>query len=80
MSRFYPSVKHIRLTDFKVRVLDSASATAAKVRVLIETSDGERVWSTVGVSTDMIEASWHALTDSFEYKLILDAERRLAGA
>ncbi len=79
LSRFYPSVKHIRLTDFKVRVLDSASATAAKVRVLIETSDGERVWSTVGVSTDMIEASWLALTDSFEYKLILDAERRLSG-
>ena len=79
LSRFYPSVRHIRLTDFKVRVLDSASATAAKVRVLIETSDGERVWSTVGVSADMIEASWRALTDSFEYKLILDAERRLAG-
>lgn len=77
LGRFYPSVKHIRLKDFKVRVLDSKSATAAKVRVLIETSDGEKMWSTVGVSTDLIEASWFALTDSFEYKLIVDAEKRL---
>ena len=76
LGRFYPSVKHIRLKDFKVRVLDSKSATAAKVRVLIETSDGENMWSTVGVSSDLIEASWLALTDSFEYKLILDAEKR----
>jgi 2-isopropylmalate synthase len=66
----------MRLTDFKVRVLDSKSATAATVRVLIESSDGEGAWTTVGVSTDVIEASWIALVDSIEYKLINDIERR----
>jgi 2-isopropylmalate synthase len=67
---FYPSLKHIHLSDFKVRVLDSKDATAAKVRVLIETTDGETSWSTVGVSTDIIDASWLALVDSIEYKLM----------
>lgn len=76
LERFYPSVRQIRLTDFKVRVLDSKSATAAKVRVLIESTDGEAMWSTVGVSSDLIEASWIALVDSFEYKLISDVEKR----
>lgn len=76
LERFYPGVREIRLTDFKVRVLDSKSATAAKVRVLIESTDGEEVWTTVGVSSDLIEASWIALVDSFEYKLILDVEKR----
>ncbi len=76
LERFYPGVRQIRLTDFKVRVLDSKSATAAKVRVLIESTDGEDSWSTVGVSTDLIEASWIALVDSFEYKLIRDVEKR----
>ena len=76
LEKFYPGVKQIRLTDFKVRVLDSKSATAAKVRVLIESTDGEHVWSTVGVSTDLIEASWLALVDSFEFKLITDVEKR----
>lgn len=69
LERFYPAVAGIRLTDYKVRVLDSKSATAAKVRVLIETTDGKDVWSTVGVSSDVMEASWLALVDSFEYKL-----------
>ena len=59
----------MRLTDFKVRVLDSKDATAAKVRVLVESTDGRDVWTTVGVSTDLIEASWIALVDSFEYML-----------
>ncbi|HKL85977.1 MAG TPA: citramalate synthase [Treponemataceae bacterium] len=76
LESFYPGVRQIRLTDFKVRVIDSKSATAAKVRVLIESTDGEEVWSTVGVSTDLIEASWIALVDSFEYKLITDVEKR----
>lgn len=75
LERFYPQVKEIRLTDFKVRVLDSKSATAAKVRVLIESADGEESWTTVGVSTDLIEASWIALVDSFEFKLIRDQEK-----
>ena len=67
--RFYPSIMEMKLTDFKVRVLDSSSATAAKVRVLIESTDGEEFWTTIGVSTDIIEASWKALVDSIEYKL-----------
>uniref|UniRef100_UPI000A4CC0DC alpha-isopropylmalate synthase regulatory domain-containing protein n=1 Tax=Treponema endosymbiont of Eucomonympha sp. TaxID=1580831 RepID=UPI000A4CC0DC len=73
LERFYPSVSRVRLTDYKVRVIDSRSATAAKVRVLIESSDGEESWATVGVSSDIVEASWTALVDSFEYKLLKDA-------
>ena len=69
LERFYPQIKKIKLSDYKVRVLDSATATAAKVRVLIETTDGQDVWTTIGVSTDIIEASWIALVDSIEYKL-----------
>lgn len=71
---FYPSVANTYLTDYKVRVLDSKTATASKVRVLIETSDGIDSWTTVGVSVDIIEASWIALVDSIEYKLIKDIE------
>ncbi|NLU32828.1 MAG: citramalate synthase [Clostridiaceae bacterium] len=74
---FYPELSSVHLTDFKVRVIDSESATAAKVRVLIESTDGETVWSTVGVSTDIIEASWIALVDSIEYKLIKDLEKKI---
>ncbi|MGI6432798.1 MAG: citramalate synthase [Sphaerochaetaceae bacterium] len=70
LENFYPLLAKIYLTDYKVRVLDSVQASAAKVRVLIETSDGEHFWSTVGVSTDIIEASWIALVDSIEYKLM----------
>lgn len=69
LSRFYPSIHEMKLTDFKVRVLDSTAATAARVRVLIESTDGNEVWTTIGVSTDIIEASWKALVDSIEYKL-----------
>lgn len=67
--RFYPCISEMKLTDYKVRVLDSTSATAAKVRVLIESTDGNEVWTTIGVSTDIIDASWKALVDSIEYKL-----------
>lgn len=74
---FYPELSSVHLTDFKVRVIDSESATAAKVRVLIESTDGESVWSTVGVSTDIIEASWIALVDSIEYKLIKDLQKKI---
>lgn len=77
LSRFYPAVNKIRLTDYKVRVLDGKSATASKVRVLIESSDGKNTWTTVGVSCDVMEASWLALCDSFEYKLINDIENHL---
>lgn len=74
LESFYPSLKKVHLTDYKVRVLDSKEATAAKVRVLITSSDGENTWSTVGVSTDVIDASLVALIDSIEVKLIRDLE------
>ncbi len=70
LENFYPLLSTIYLTDFKVRVLDSKQASAAVVRVLIETSDGRYSWSTVGVSTDIIEASWMAIVDAIEYKLM----------
>ena len=76
LERFYPAVSQIRLTDYKVRVLDGKSATASRVRVLIESSDGTDSWTTIGVSCDLMEASWIALVDSFEYKLIKDIEKR----
>ena len=74
---FYPQLSSVYLTDYKVRVLDGGLATASKVRVLIESTDGVRNWTTVGVSTDIIEASWIALVDSIEYKLIKDIEDKI---
>lgn len=73
---FYPSLKKVYLTDYKVRVLDTENTTSAKVRVIIESTDGEKTWSTVGVSSDIIEASLIALTDSIEYKLISDKNNK----
>lgn len=70
---FYPSIKDVRLSDYKVRVLDSNLATAAKVRVIIESSDQHGSWATIGVSTDITEASWMALQDAIEYKLMRDS-------
>lgn len=69
LTTFFPCIRDIRLTDYKVRVLNPKGATDAKVRVLIETSDGQENWSTVGVSENLIEASWQALVDSINYKL-----------
>jgi 2-isopropylmalate synthase len=66
---FYPAIKNMRLIDYKVRVLEQNNTTAAKVRVLIETTDEKTTWTTVGVSNDILEASLIALVDSFEYKL-----------
>jgi 2-isopropylmalate synthase len=74
--RFYPELAKVRLEDFKVRVIDGTAATAAKVRVLIQSTDGQDHWSTVGVSEDIIDASRAALVDSIEYKLIGDIERK----
>ena len=76
LEHFYPAVSQIRLIDYKVRVLDGKSATASRVRVLIESSDGQNTWTTIGVSADVMEASFKALVDSFEYKLIKDVEKR----
>jgi len=75
LERFYPAIKDIKLTDYKVRVLDSDQASAAKVRVLIESTDHRERWTTIGVSTDVIDASWLALVDAVEYKLLRDQER-----
>ena len=66
---FYPQLSKVRLVDYKVRVLTGKAATASRVRVLIESSDGELDWTTTGVSTDIIAASWEALSDSIEYYL-----------
>ena len=73
LEAFYPALGDVRLSDFKVRVIDSKSATAAAVRVLIDSTDGKRIWTTVGASPDIISASWMALEDSMQYKLMIDA-------
>ncbi|MHB8895092.1 MAG: citramalate synthase [Candidatus Geothermincolia bacterium] len=69
IGRSFPALKDIELTDYKVRVLDEKKGTAAVTRVLIETSDGEKTWGTIGVSENIIEASWQALVDSIEFGL-----------
>jgi 2-isopropylmalate synthase len=76
LKHFYPELEQVRLADYKVRVIDGNAATAARVRVLIQSTDGQSIWSTVGVSEDIIDASRAALVDSIEFKLIGDIERR----
>ena len=71
----YPRLAEMHLVDYKVRVVNSRAGTAARVRVVIESRDGEHVWGTVGVSENIIEASWLALVDSFEYKLFKDDDK-----
>jgi 2-isopropylmalate synthase len=68
--KFFPVLEKVQLTDFKVRIIDTGSSTAAKTRVLLESTDGEDVWSTVGVSENIVEASLQALVDSMEYALL----------
>jgi 2-isopropylmalate synthase len=75
LTRFFPDLVQVRLSDYKVRVIDGNDATAAQVRVLIESTDGMSTWTTVGVSADIIDASRAALVDSIEYKLIGDMEK-----
>ncbi|MDP2689927.1 MAG: citramalate synthase, partial [Deltaproteobacteria bacterium] len=75
LERFYPSIGDVKLLDFKVRVLAGMQGTAAKVRVLVESGDGAERWGTVGVSDNVIEASWQALVDSLEYKLFKDKKK-----
>jgi len=69
LRKFYPQISTMHLVDFKVRILEGAEGTAAKVRVLLESRDEQDVWTTIGVSTNVIEASWQALVDSIHYKL-----------
>ncbi len=75
LERHFPNLAEMRLVDYKVRVINSEAATAAGVRVVIESRDEHDVWGTVGVSENIIEASWLALVDSFEYKLCKDETR-----
>ena len=77
LEKFYPSLKEVRLLDFKVRVLTTGEGTAASVRVLIESGDKTDKWGTVGVSENVIEASWQALVDSIDYKLYKDEKKKL---
>ncbi|HUN54313.1 MAG TPA: citramalate synthase [Smithella sp.] len=72
LTKFYPQIREMRLVDFKVRTLEGSEGTAAGVRVLLDSTDGEELWSTIGVSENIIEASWQALVDSIEYKLSKD--------
>ncbi|MBU1933557.1 MAG: citramalate synthase [Candidatus Omnitrophica bacterium] len=72
LNKFYPTLSRMHLSDFKVRVLDEKAGTAANVRVLIQSQDEKSSWNTIGVSGNIIEASWQALVDSVEYKLLKD--------
>ena len=78
LESFYPQLKEVRLVDFKVRIVNPRAATAARTCVVIESTDGDDVWGTVGVSENIIEASWQALIDSIEYRLLQveDAARK----
>jgi 2-isopropylmalate synthase len=76
LARFYPDLGAMRLVDFKVRVIDGRDGTAAKVRVFIDSRDHDEIWSTIGVSEDIIEASWQALADSFQYKLAKEKQKQ----
>ncbi len=75
----FPRLKEMHLVDYKVRVINARAGTAARVRVVIESKDNDDVWGTVGVSENVIEASWSALADSFEYKLSKDRRQAVAG-
>ncbi len=75
MSGLYPDIANVSLTDYKVRVLDNKKGTAAWVRVLVEWSDHKKSWAAVGVSENVIEASWFALTDALRLELMRLTER-----
>ncbi|MCX7015529.1 MAG: citramalate synthase [Candidatus Sumerlaeota bacterium] len=72
----HPEIAKVQLADYKVRIIDAEAGTAAKIRVLINSTDGQESWGTVGVSENIIEASWRALVDSLEYKMMKDEEKR----
>jgi 2-isopropylmalate synthase len=74
LEKFYPSLKDMQLMDYKVRVINPKESSAAKVRVIIESRDHKDIWGTVGVSVNVIEASWQALVESIEYKLLKDED------
>ena len=74
LERFYPNIREMHLIDYKVRIVNPTAGTAAITRVIIETRDKDAIWGTVGVSENIIDASWQALVDSIEYKLIKDGK------
>jgi len=74
LEKFYPQLREVKLLDYKVRVLSANRGTESKVRVLIESGDHKDKWGTVGVSENIMEASWQALADSIEYKLLAKGE------
>jgi 2-isopropylmalate synthase len=73
--KFYPVLHDMSLIDYKVRALSTRDGTGTVIRVLIESSDGDRTWETIGVSPNIIEASWQALVDSIDYKLLIEEEK-----
>jgi 2-isopropylmalate synthase len=75
LHKFYPELQQVSLVDYKVRVLSTKDGTGAMTRVLIESSDGHKAWGTLGVSENIMEASWEALVDSIDYKLLLEEEK-----
>ena len=75
LERLYPNIRTMRLVDYKVRVINARAGTAARVRVTVESADRHDMWGTVGVSENIIDASWQALVDSLEYKLFKDQEQ-----
>ena len=80
LNESFPALRDMRLVDYKVRVVNSEAGTAARIRVIIESADQDDVWGTVGVSENIIEASWIALVDAVEYKLCKDQPINPAGA
>jgi len=72
LEKFYPQLREVKLLDYKVRVLAANKGTASRVRVLVESGDYKEKWGTVGVSENIMEASWQALADSIEYKMLKD--------
>ena len=79
LTKFYPQIESVKLLDYKVRVLTGFGGTGSKVRVLIESGDEHERWGTVGVSHNVVEASWQALVDAIDYKLYADEKRRRTG-
>ena len=75
LEHFYPQLQEVKLLDYKVRVLTGRHGTGSRVRVLIESGDHKEKWGTVGVSENIIEASWQALADSIEYKLMKEKQQ-----
>ena len=69
---YYPKIAELTLTDYKVRIINSRAGTAAKTRVVIESGDKHERWGTIGVSENIVDASWQALADSIEYMLLKD--------